>query len=73
MRKTLTLTVDQKLAEFIDAQPGLVDPSEFVNRLFHQDMQKKGFQMSQHTERQLHDDVVKELELMADGDIPAAG
>lgn len=73
MRKTLTITVDNELAEFIDKQPGMVDPSEFINRLFQQDMQKKGFQMSPSTHRELHDEVVKELELMVDQDIPAAG
>jgi hypothetical protein len=73
MRKTLILDVNDELAEFIDNQPGTVDPSTFMNELFHKDMQKNGFHLSSNTQQQMHDEVVKELELWADNNIPAAG
>lgn len=73
MRKTLILDVNNELAQFIDHQPGMVDPSAFINELFHKDMQKHGFQLSSNTQQQMHDEVVKELELWADNNIPAAG
>jgi hypothetical protein len=72
-RKTLTLTVDSELAEFIQHQPGTVDPSAFIMQLFHEDMKKQGFQMSQQTKDALDDDVIKELEASVDQSIPAAG
>lgn len=73
MKKTLILDVNDELAEFIEQQPGLVDTSALINELFHKDMQKKGFHLSPHTQQRMHDEVVKELELWADKDIPAAG
>jgi hypothetical protein len=73
MRKTLTLSLNEELADFIDSQPGMVDPSAFITELFHQDMRKYGFHLSPGNSQGLHDEVVKELELWADKDAPAAG
>lgn len=73
MRKTLTLTLDDKLAKFITDQHEMVDPSEYINQLFHEDMKRHGFQQSASTRQALHDDVIKELEMSVDKDIPAAG
>ena len=73
MRKTLTLTVSEELGAFIDHQPGEADPSAFIAQLFHQEMQKEGFQMNSNTQAKLRDEVIIELELMADENTPAAG
>jgi len=73
MRKTLTLTLDNELAEFIQNQQGMVDPSEYINHLFHEDMKKHGFQLNPTTKQAIQDDVIKELELSVDRDIPSAG
>lgn len=73
MRKTLTLTLDNELAEFIQNQQGMVDPSEYMNQLFHEDMKKHGFQADQSTKQAIQDDVIKELELSVDRDLPPAG
>jgi len=73
MRKTMTLTVDCQIADFIQNQPGMVDPSAYITQLFHEDMKKHGFQMSPQTKHALNDDVIKELELSVDQNIPSAG
>ena len=73
MRKTLTLTLDTEMAEFINNQPEMIDPSEYFNCLFHEDMKKKGFQVHKDTKHAIQDDVIKELELSVDRDLPPAG
>ena len=72
MRKTLTLTVDRDLAQFIDDQPGMIDPSAFINQLIHEDMQKKGY-AGKPGSQEHHDAVVSELERWVDQSIPAGG
>ena len=73
MRKTVTLTLGPDLADFIDQQPGMVDPSAFMARLFHEEMKRQGFQFNPNANPGDHDEVLHELERMTERDIPAAG
>ncbi len=73
MRKTVTLTLEPELAEFIDQQPGMVDPSAFMARLFYEEMQRQGFQFNAQAKPGEHDEVLHELERMTEQSIPAAG
>ncbi len=74
MRNTLTLSVDDELADFIDSQQEMADPSVLIMKLFHKDMEKHGFPINSHAaQRASEDEVIKELELSVDREIPAAG
>lgn len=72
MRTTLTITVDQDLADFIHRQPGVIDPSAFINKLIHDDIRKQNISPGD-TKNNKADKTVKELELSLDEQIPAAG
>ena len=69
MRKTLVLSVERELVQFMETQQGLVDPSALINKLFHEDMQRKGFKPDSNIKSKLQqDEVLQELELLADED-----
>ncbi|MCE3235599.1 MAG: hypothetical protein K0Q50_1779 [Vampirovibrio sp.] len=74
MRTTLTLTVDEEMARFINEQPGLVDTSALINKLIHEDMMRKGITVDPAIKAKLQqDDVLQTLELYADENTHAAG
>jgi hypothetical protein len=73
MRTTLTLTVDNALAEFIHALPGFIDPSALMNRLLREDMARCGMQPDATlTARLENDDVMTLAEFALDEDTHAA-
>lgn len=74
MRTTLTLNVDQELAEFIANQQGSVDPSALINKLLHEEMSRKGIHIDSHLKSKLQDDeVLQALEMHMDENTHAAG
>lgn len=74
MRTTLTLTVDEEMARFINEQPGLVDTSALISKLIHEDMMRKGITVDLAIKAKLQqDDVLQTLELYADENTHAAG
>jgi hypothetical protein len=73
MRTTLTLTVEEEMARFIASQQGLVDPSALINKLIHEDMERKGIQISSDSKSKLQDDeILQALELHIDENTHAA-
>ena len=73
MRTTLTLTVDDELAQFIADLPGLVDPSALINRLLHEDMARRGIQIDPTLKTRLqNDEELNEAEFMLDENTHAA-
>jgi hypothetical protein len=72
MRKTLTLTVDEEMAQFINSQPGTNDPSALINKLFHEEMKRKGFQSDPSVQARMRDEVIQEFELFMDANTHAA-
>ncbi|HEY9686252.1 MAG TPA: hypothetical protein V6C52_04680 [Coleofasciculaceae cyanobacterium] len=72
MRKTLTLTVDEEMAQFINNQPGTNDPSALINKLFHEEMKRKGFQADPSMRARMRDEVIQEFELFLDANTHAA-
>ena len=73
MRTTLTLTVDEDLAEFVRNQQGIVDPSAFISMLLREDMERRGIRIDSPARSQSQDAISRELELLMDEDAPAAG
>lgn len=74
MKTTLILTVDEELAEFIQNQPGVVDPSAFINKLFHEEMVRKSVRLDPGLKSSIRNDEVKrEAELFLDENTHAAG
>lgn len=82
MHTTLTLTLDQYLADFIQQQPGTLDPSAFINTLILEDMRHIHMQ---HNKTQVQPNTAKQnpmrdrealevsIEKLIDEQIPAAG
>ena len=82
MHTTLTLTLDQYLADFIQQQPGTLDPSAFINTLILEDMRHIHMQ---HNKAQAQSNTAKQnplwdrealevsIEKLIDEQIPAAG
>jgi hypothetical protein len=74
VKTTLILTVEEEMAEFIRNQPGMVDPSAFINKLFHDDMARKSITLDPRLRSSIRNDEVKrEAELFLDENTHAAG
>lgn len=44
MRTTFVLSLDDDLFDFLESQPGMVDPSSFINQLIQEEMDRVGWQ-----------------------------
>lgn len=66
MRMTLTLTVDEDLAQFIQHQPGMMDASAFINQLLHDACRRRGIYIDNHLKAKIKDDVNQAAELILD-------
>ncbi len=65
---TAVLTVNEELAQFIENQQGMVDPSALVNKLIHDEMDRQGFQVDKQAPSPLEDKTLEALELFLDED-----
>lgn len=70
MRATVVLTVDDALAEFMNSQQGLMDPSALINQLIHEEM--AAHEGNKGDPARLDDPVLVEQEAWLDADTHAA-
>jgi hypothetical protein len=74
LKTTLVITVDKEMEAFIYEQPGTVDPSNFINHLFHEEIKRQGFTINKELKNNMDNNQInQETELFLDKDTVAAG
>lgn len=74
MRNTLSITLEPELADFVQNQAGTVDPSALINKLFYDDMKRKGVTLNSQSQAKVANDAEsRAAEEMLDQQIPSAG
>lgn len=74
MKTTLLVKLEPENQAFIQAQKDFTDPSALINKLFHEEIQRRGIKIDPALKESMAKDKVgQQLELMADEATPAAG